>query len=338
MIAQAGSRPASFSSYTIAILLFSFRLTAPGQTQVVIADGAGKPLRQAPAVVLSDGVVVADRAALAGAGRVTQLSAASTGIAAEDQDAGIVLLRLTDARMLSRFQEEEIAAGAVLAGPGFASIVEKEFDVPGFGPVFRLKNEKNHPVYGAPMWNTKGEIAAWYVPKTVDGQRFSFAIPVSRLRCLAPGKLKPVAAWAAQVRAEAEEQFSRSVGYFWVQDFEGAVYHFGQFLKENNTHARGWFYLAFSQGKLGHDRAKMAAYRKVIELSPLWGEPRYNLGLGLLLGGDGAGATAMAAELAEIDPVMGARLQAYLELAHVDPMPVKPPKAEAPASPPPAPR
>lgn len=324
------------SSYTIALALLGFAGGARAQTQLVIADAGGKAERTAPAVVLSDGMVAADRAALVGAKGAWRLSTAATAIVSEDQDAGVVLVRLPEIRPVSRFYDGELEPGMVLAGAGFATVVEKALDVPGFGLLFRLRNEKNHPAYGAPLWNEKGEVAAWYIPKSVDGQRFSFAIPISRLRCLAPGTARPIAEWGRQARPSSEEQFSRSLGYFWVQDFEGAAYHFGRFIQDNSTHARGWFYLAFAEGKIGHDTKKLAAYRRVIELSPAWGEPRYNLGLGLLLNGKFEEASAQAAELAAIDPVMGERLTAYIRLAHIDPMPVRP--NPAPASPPRAPR
>ncbi|MCC7156381.1 MAG: hypothetical protein IT161_17525 [Bryobacterales bacterium] len=338
MNASGASKRPSLSSYTIRLVLLGFSGVAGAQTQLIVADAGGAAIRTAPAVVLSGGMVAADRAALVGANRAWRLSTDVAAILSDDQDAGVVLLRLPGVRPVSRFHDGELESGMVLAGAGFASVVEKAVDVPGFGLLFRLRNEKNHPAYGAPLWNEKGEVAAWYIPKNVDGQRFSFAIPIARLRCLSPGKARSIADWNQNVRPRAEEQFSRSLGYFWVQDFEGAAYHFGQFVRDNGGHARGWFYLAFSEGKVGHDIKKLAAYRRAIELSPAWGEPRYNLGLGLLLNGKSEEASAQAAELSGIDPVMGERLTAYIRLAHIDPMPVKARKDSAPASPPPAPR
>ena len=328
----------SLSSYTIALVTLATSLVAAAQTQLVIRDDAGREMRRVPGIVVSDGIVAIGRSGLIGADRAQRLSSDAAGVIAEDQDADVVLLRLTHAQALSPFHEGDLNRGMVLAGGGFATVVENAYDVPGFGVVFRLRNEKNHPAQSAPLWNDKGEIAAWYVPKLIDGQRFSFAIPASRLQCIAPRKLTSLKEWNASLRRDSEEQFGRSIGYIWLQDFDGAAYHFGQFILQNTSHARGWFYLAFSEGKMGHDRKKLAAYRRAIELAPLWAEPRYNLGLGLLLSGEGDLASAEAAALTDIDPVMGQRLTAYIELAHVDPMPTRQPKPPEPASPRSAPR
>jgi tetratricopeptide (TPR) repeat protein len=312
-----------------AYLLAFLSLAAMAQTTVVLRDGNGKELRRAAGVAISSGEVVAvSRSALLGAslGEVVDAQGrlyAIAAVSADDQNADLALLVITKGLPSGVLRTAELEPGLVLVGASFAAKVDKQRDVPEFGPVYQLRLEKNHPPFGAPLWNERGELVGWYVPKVVDGQRFSFALPASRVLCLSSKGSVSLTGWNAGRRQDAEQQYALSMGYFWLQDFDGSSYHFNKAAEANRDNPQAWFYLAFSEGKMGRTRKKIEDYRKAISLEPGFARARFNLGFGLLLNGDRAGAQAECDTLRTVDVYLAERLQAFIEVIHVDPFPNK---------------
>ena len=87
--------------------------------------------------------------------------------------------------------------------------------------------------------------------------------------------------------------------------------------------ARVWYHLAFMEGKTGHSQAKNRCFRRAITLQPDFAEAHYNLGIGLALAGDNAGALQEVKALQTIDEGLARRLEGFLGIEHTDELPAK---------------
>jgi hypothetical protein len=293
---------------------------------LLVHDHAGNLLRQAPAVVRPEGMVLTARESLYGAASAVLLDdrgglQQALAVTADDRDSGVVQL----------FVGRQAAAGpntasqfaTTVTSGGHTSKAGEYRDSGGFGPVARLSCSGVGEVSG-PLYNEHGFLAGWHAVRMVDGQALSFAIPMERL-VLGLTPIQPVALadWEQHRNAAADEIYSKSLAYMWAGDYEGAAFYWRKAREAEPENARTWYHLAFAEGKTGHSREKTRCFRKAIQLQPGFAAAHYDLGIGLALAGDRDGAMNEVKALRPIDEGLSRRLEGFLGIMHTDELPVK---------------
>lgn len=300
------------------------------ETVLLTHDSSGNFLNQAPAVLRKGGFALVSRTALFGAASAHVLD--ETGrlhpvlwITADDADAGVA----------------EVFVGAQAPkGPDAATSmsrhvrmrhheanIENTKEAGGFGFVSRLDCGGPKDPDSEPLYDEHGLLAGWHATRVVDGRNTAFAVPLARFDAISQTARMSVAEWNRSHDATKEEAYQRAMGYLWMEDFDGALFYFQKAVDQDPQNARGWYHLAFAQGKNGHGKAKLACYKKAVELDPQFPPAHYYLGFSLLIGGDRDGAIAEYRKLKELDEGWASRLKLFLDAAHVDVMEKPDPKA-----------
>ena len=173
---------------------------------------------------------------------------------------------------------------------GHAAHAGEYRELGGYGLVARLDCAGRNEASG-PLYDEHGFLAGWHAVRVVDGQTLSFALPLERIKEglteIAPVS---VAEWNQRRKPEADEIYSKALGHLWAGDFEGAAFYWRKASVTEPDNARVWYHLAFMEGKTGHSQAKNRCFRRAIALQPDFADAHYNLGIGLALAGDNAGA------------------------------------------------
>jgi tetratricopeptide (TPR) repeat protein len=284
-------------------------------------DGSGRLLRQDRAVVRAGGFALAPRDALFGAASATLLD--DNGrlhpvlwISADDADAGV--LELYIGAQAPRGPDPATALGKRVKTPDHEASVRYTKESGGFGVISRLDCGGPADTRSGPLYDEHGLLAGWHAVKVVDGQILAFAIPLARLDAVNATRHLSLAQWNAAHDAAREADYQRGLGHLWADDFEGASYYFRKATESDPANARAWYHLAFAEGKLGHGKAKTAAYRKAVELDPAFPPAHYYLGFSLLMNGDRDGAVKEYEQLKKLDASWALRLKLFLDTAHVD--------------------
>ena len=229
-------RPIKVMKHLAAALLCALALRA--EPVLLVHDATGALLRQAPAVLRTQGKALAPREALYGAASALLMDDRHVlhrvvSITAEDRDSGVV---------------ELFVGRQAPAGPDAAT------GLAGYGLVARRACAGGNEVSG-PLYNEHGFLAGWHAVRVVDGQTLAFALPLERLKEglteIAPVS---VAEWNRQRKPEADEIYAKAMGHVWAADFEGAAYYWRKASEVEPENARTWFHLAFMEGKTGHSR------------------------------------------------------------------------------------
>jgi hypothetical protein len=300
---------------------------------LLVHDAHGALLRQAPVVLRPGGRVLVARTALYGASSAllfddNRATHRVLAVTAEDRDSGVVELNVG----LQAPAGVPLASQPVVLGRGDGHDTQAgEYrEVGGYGAIARLQCKNSGVERDAPLYNQHGFLAGWHAVRTVDGRSLAFAIPWERLQAGLQPLPRPldVAAWDQARNAAADEIYTRALACLWTSDYDGAAFYFRQAAEREPLNARVWFHLAFMEGKTGHTRAKLACFRKAIELVPGFAEAHYHLGIALAMNRDGAGAIAEARALATIDPALGRRLEDFLQIQHSDVLPPPQPKTK----------
>ncbi len=293
---------------------------------LLVHDGAGKLLRQAPVVVRPEGKSWASREALYGAASAVLLDDQGVmhpvlSVTADDRDSGVVELFIGRQAPVGPSNASQPATG-VTSG-GHSAAVGEYRDSGGFGMVARLSCSGVGEVSG-PLYNEHGFLAGWHSVRSVNGQPITFAIPLERLSAgLTPTPPVPLAAWDQSRKPAADEIYSKALAYMWAADYEGAAFYWRKAREAEPANARSWYHLAFAEGKTGHSREKTRCFRKAIELHPGFAAAHYDLGIGLALSGDREGAMNEVKALKPIDEGLSRRLEGFLGVMHTDELPVK---------------
>jgi tetratricopeptide (TPR) repeat protein len=289
---------------------------------VVLKDVAGRELRRVPATALSDGSVVLSRSALIGASSSALADSGQESKLVTGDDPEYNLARLWFGGHTEALSFAPIPAEGPLHSPLVETTVEKLFDSPNFGPLWRLQTRKLFPRDGQLLLDDHDRPVAWYEARLVDGQLFAFALPPERLTAIPP-VLLGLAEWNSRRLVKFDEAYQRAVGYMWVEDYEGAAYYLREAVKLNPKSARAWFHLAFAEGKRGKGNERIACYLKALELDNSIAEAHYNLALAMIMKGDSAGAEAHLAQLYRLQSPLAEKLASFVGLIHVDELPAK---------------
>ena len=317
-------RPIKVMKHLAAGLLCALALRA--EPVLLVHDATGALLRQAPAVLRTQGKALAPREALYGAASALLMDDRHVlhrvvSITAEDRDSGVVELFV--GRQAPAGPDAATGLATDTRSAGHVARAGAYRELGGYGLVARLACAGGNEVSG-PLYNEHGFLAGWHAVRVVDGQTLAFALPLERLKEglteIAPVS---VAEWNRQRKPEADEIYAKAMGHVWAADFEGAAYYWRKASEVEPENSRTWFHLAFMEGKTGHSQAKTRCFRKAIALKPDFAEAHYNLGIGLALAGDGEGARAEVKALRPIDEGLARRLEGFLGIEHTDELPGK---------------
>jgi tetratricopeptide (TPR) repeat protein len=289
-------------------------------------DGQGNLLRQGAAVIRRGGYAYVSRDALRGA---------SSALVKDDRDAIHPVLWVTGDDPDAGVAEVWIGAQAP-AGPDDAgrelkrartasheAQVKSSVDSGGFGIIYLLDCGSRHGVEDGPLYDEHGYLAGWHATRVVNGGNSSFGVPVSRLQEFQHDLRLTLEQWNRERGAFPDEHYRNGLAYLWSSDFEGALFYFRKAVQSAPGSARAWFHLAFVEGKTGHEKTKIECYRKAVELAPDFADAHYYLGFGLIMAGDRQGAEAELKRLKELKSPLAEKLEGFLRLLHVDPLPAR---------------
>jgi tetratricopeptide (TPR) repeat protein len=302
-------------------LLCLLALPLAAEPVLLVYGSSGQLLRQAQAVFRRGGRAFAPRTALYGAASATLLGDDARlhpvlFVSGEDVEAGVIEVfvgaQAPDGPDASSAMTRTVHTSTHLATA--ANLRESG----AFGQLASLTCPDPKDSEESPLYDEHGLLAGWHVSRIVDGRAFTFAIPVDRFDPLPRIAPLPVAEWAAKARPEREEPLLRGLGHTWANDFEGGLFYLRKAVEADPGSAHAWFHLGFVEGKTGHGKTKLECYRKAVELDPSFAPARYYLGFSLLVGGDADGAEAEFKRLAEQNPALAGKLNAFMEAAHVD--------------------
>jgi len=292
---------------------------------LLVHDATGALLRQAPAVLRTQGKALAPREALYGAASALLLDDRHVlhtvaWITAEDRDSGVVELFV--GRQAPAGPDAATGPATETRSAGHAARAGEYRELGGYGMVARLTCAGGGNEVSGPLYDQHGFLAGWHAVRVVDGQTLAFALPLARLQeGLAEMAPVSVAQWNRRRRPEADEVYAQAMGHVWAGDFEGAAYYWRKASEAEPENARVWYQLAFMEGKTGHSQAKTRCFRKAIALQPDFAEAHYNLGIGLALAGDREGALEEVKALRPIDESLARRLEGFLGVEHTDQLP-----------------
>jgi tetratricopeptide (TPR) repeat protein len=293
---------------------------------LLVHDQSGTLLRQAPVAVRPRGKALAAREALYGASSAVLLDERGAlnrvlSITADDRDSGVVELFV--GRQVGPGPDEAAQPATKVTSGGHTATAGEYRNSGGFGPVARLSCTGQGEASG-PLFTEHGFLAGWHAVRMVNGQPIVFAIPMDRVEAgLQPITPLAIADWDRQRKAEADTVYSEALAYMWAGDFEGAAFYWRKASEAEPQNARTWYHLAFAEGKTGHSKEKNRCFRKAIELQPGFAEAHYDLGIGLALAGDRAGALNELKVLKPLNDGLSKRLEGFLGVVHTDELPAR---------------
>jgi hypothetical protein len=292
------------------------------QTVVVLRDAQGRELRRVPALATAGGSCILPRGALTGAASAVLADSGKESRLISGESADFDLARLWFGAPAEQMAFAPMPAQGTLHTASHQTQVEKPFDSPNFGMLWRLRTDKGSPRDGQVLYDTDNRPVAWYSPRVVEGQLFSFAVPPERLTALTP-VLAGLEEWNARRNVKLDDTYQRAIGYMWVEDYEGASYYLRELVKLEPRNARAWFHLAFAEGKRGKGSERIVCYQKALQLDNDIAEAHYNLALAMIMKGDNGAAEEHLAQLYRIQSPLAEKLAGFVGIIHVDTHPGK---------------
>ena len=151
---------------------------------LLVHDATGALLRQAPAVLRTQGKALAPREALYGAASAVLLDDQQkmhsvVAITAEDRDSGVVELFV--GRQAPAGPDAAIGPATEVRSGGHAAQAGEYRELGGYGAVARLNCTGRNEVSG-PLYDEHGFLAGWHAVRVVDGQTLEFALPLARIQ------------------------------------------------------------------------------------------------------------------------------------------------------------
>jgi hypothetical protein len=305
----------------VSLFLLAAAVSLQAEPVLLTYGPAGEFLQQARTVIRPGGLALAPRHALLGAASAAVLDDQGRvhpvlWISGQDIDAGVAELFI--GAQAPAGPDPASAIGKVVKTSSHEARVRYTKESGGFGIVSRLDCGGPSDALSGPMYDEHGLLLGWHAIKVIDGQNLAFGIPLGRFDDISRTLHLSLSAWNAQIQPALEADYQLGLGHLWADDFDGARFYFLRATQAQPANARAWYHLAFAEGKLGHGKAKTAAYRTAVELDPTFPPARYYLGFSLLMAGDVAGATQQWKELKKLDIGWAARLRLFLDAAHVD--------------------
>lgn len=296
-------------------------VAARADLRLLVHDRQGNFLREAAAVARTGGYAYAPREALYGAATAVLLDGKGAihlvqWVSGDDPDLGVVEL----------FAGAQLPAGpagstdenpARLESAAHETHIAAVKEAGSAGIVGRLDCQHDHPV-SAPLYDAHGLLAGWHVTRKVDGKLLSFAIPLRRLELASRTVHVDVDEWGLKHDAAREASYQRALGYFWADDFDGALFYFREAAQQDSANARAWLHIGFAEGKQGRTREKVACLKRAIELEPDLEAAHFYLGLQFLMNGEYESAETERDELRRLQSPYAIRLDNLIKAIHVD--------------------
>jgi hypothetical protein len=295
--------------------------TLRAETVLLSHDPQGNHLKTGHAVMRKGGFALAPRETLFGAATARIIDDSGgmhtvLWISAEDADSGVVEVFV--GTQAPAGPDAASSMGTDVRLVGHEAKARKPREAGGFGVVSRLDCGGPEDSGSGPLFDEHGLLAGWHVTRTIDGQILAFAVPLSRFDAITQTLRLSLAEWNAKNDAVRESAYQRALGHLFIEDFDGALFYFRKATEAEPANARAWYHQAFAEGKNGHGVAKIACYRKSIELDPTFPPAHYYLGFSLIMAGDQKGAVREYETLRELDTGWATRLKLFLDAAHVD--------------------
>jgi tetratricopeptide (TPR) repeat protein len=151
-------------------------------------------------------------------------------------------------------------------------IVSAIREVPGFGKIVQITAPISPGSSGSPVVNMKGEVIGIATFFVVAGQNLNFAIPAERILKLMPGKGESLSERedrrSDEVRSSVEGVYATGLRYLWVEEYDKALAHFLEVVKQNPNHAEAFFQIGYCLGKLGKYPQAIESYQQALRIKP----------------------------------------------------------------------
>ncbi len=255
----------------------------PSIVSIVIFNSEGNASGQGSGFFVNrEGDVITSRHVLEGASRARVITSegkqyAVKNIVAEDPDGDIVRVSLdlegTQVQPLPvsstypEAGERVFVIGTPLGLDKTVSdgIVSAVRDVPRFGRIVQVTAPISPGSSGSPVVNMKGEVIGIATFFIVAGQNLNFAVPGERIAKLILGKGESLPEReerrADMVRSSVDYLYATGLRYLWVEDYEKALPHFVEVVKQDPKHADAYFQIGYCMAKLGKYPEAIEAYR-----------------------------------------------------------------------------
>lgn len=281
-----------------------------------IADGAGF-------FVTAGGEAVVSRRVLVGAARAEIRTADGQryrvgSVLADSLHAGLARVSvdppLKDVPFVA-LVEAEPAPGESLSIAGSPAGVKAVRNVPGFGPVFRLAGVVPPGNFGRLVVNSKGAFIGVVLWSTTEPAEMTLAGSAETVHYMKPGSPKTLAEWNKLARESSpfEEAYRDGLNRLFLDDLDAALSRFESVLEKDPRFAEAWFHAGFVQGKLGHQKKKIDAYREAVRLRPDFAAVHYSLGVSYALMGESQLAVEEFKALEKLDSELAEKLEILLE-------------------------
>ncbi len=147
-------------------------------------------------------------------------------------------------------------------------IVSAVRDVPRFGRIIQVTAPISPGSSGSPVVNMKGEVVGIATFFIVAGQNLNFAVPSERISKLILGKGESLPERedrrAEAVRSSVDYLYATGLRYLWAEDYEKALPHFAEVVKQNPKHGDAYFQIGYCMARLGKYSDAIEAYRRAL--------------------------------------------------------------------------
>jgi tetratricopeptide (TPR) repeat protein len=160
-------------------------------------------------------------------------------------------------------------------------IVSAVREVPGFGKIIQITAPISPGSSGSPVVNMRGEVVGIATFFVVAGQNLNFAIPAERISKLVRGKKESLSEREERrsevARLSVEFLYATGLRYVWVEEYEKALPHFLEVIKQNPDHAEVNFQAGYCLAKLGKYPQAIEFYLQTLRIKPNDADAHNNL-------------------------------------------------------------
>ena len=296
----------------------------PSIVSIVVFNREGKEAGQGSGFFINpEGDVVTSRHVLEGAYRAGAITSDGKGYAvkevlAEDSDGDLIRISLDlegakvkPLSVSSTFPEtgeRVLIIGTPLGLEKTVSdgIVSAVREVPVFGRIIQMTAPISPGSSGSPVVNMKGEVIGLVTFFIISGQNLNFAIPAERILKLISGKGESLSERedrrSDEVRSSVEGLYATGLRYLWVEEYDKALAHFLEVVKQNPNHAEAFFQIGYCLGKLGKYPQAIESYQQALRIKPDDVDTHNNLCVALGMAGRYAEAITSCQKALQINP------------------------------------
>lgn len=286
---------------------------------VVARDGAGAQLAAGSGFFIDIGRIVVSRRLLGGARQAGVLYAGQerrmTAVLAEDRRAGFVLLAVD----LPDGAPPSLRAAALRAATDTLNVtvldhaeapqearIRAALEVPGLGLVYPAADETGIASNGSAVVDARGELIGAVVAHEVEGRRFAFIVPASRLLSMEPIGPLPFLEWSLRLTVarapEADRAFLEGARSALGQRYEEAGAAFAKAATSNPADADAWAASAACHREMKRTDAAVVAWRRAVAAQPSNARYHHELAIDLSDAGRWEDAALEFAEVVRLRP------------------------------------